>query len=185
MPRTLCHQTFIEQTMTHFKVASMRFSFTALLPTSEAQTSCKMQINQKAPVKQANQILINASPEQVWAVLTDINNWVSWNEKIIRADLVENLTLGAKFSWKVNGANIQSTLHTVKPNTTFGWSGSTFGGSAIHNWYLEPHDGGTLVKVEESMEGWLVSLFKTKMNKALEQDMQYWLEALKRESEKR
>jgi len=49
---------------------------------------------------------------------------------------------------------------------------------------LERNDGGTLVKVEESMEGWLIGLFKNKMNKALEKDMQYWLEVLKRESER-
>ncbi len=143
-----------------------------------------MQINQNAPVRQSNQILIQASPEKVWSVLTGINNWVNWNEKITRAQLEGAPVAGAKFSWKVNGANIRSTLHTVNPNNTFGWSGTTFGGSAIHNWYLESKNGATLVKVEESMEGWLVGLFKNKMNKDLQRDMLYWLEALKQESEK-
>ncbi|MDO8366957.1 MAG: hypothetical protein Q7T20_09185, partial [Saprospiraceae bacterium] len=59
---------------------------------------------------------------------------------------------------------IRLVLHTADTNRAFGWSGQTFGGSAIHNWYFEYKNGSTLVKVEESMEGWLIALFKKKMN---------------------
>jgi len=180
----LHHQTYIKFEMTNWKVSSTLFFTAALIVNNAAQTSSIMQINQNAPVKQSNQIQIQASPEKVWAVLADINHWPKWNEKITKAKLEAMLDVGAKFRWKINGAVINSTLHTVKPNSAIGWSGTTFGGSAIHNWYLERNDGGTLVKVEESMEGWLIGLFKNKMNKALEKDMQYWLEVLKRESEK-
>ena len=143
-----------------------------------------MKINEKAPVKQAKQIQIQADPEKVWAVLTDIDNWVNWNEKITQARTEGKPIKGGRFNWKVNGAKINSTLHTVEPYKVFGWSGTTFGGSAIHNWYLSANREGTLVKVEESMEGWLVGIFKSKMNKDLEKDMQFWLEMLKKESEK-
>lgn len=142
-----------------------------------------MQVNLKAPVFQANEILIQASPEHVWAVLADINQWPNWNPKISRASLEGQVEVGAKFQWKVNGASIRSVLHTVEPQKAFGWSGVTFGGSAIHNWYLESKNGHTLVKVEESMEGWLVALFKNKMNKDLAGDILFWLEQLKTRSE--
>lgn len=157
---------------------------TALLHKSKAQNLRKMNINQNAPVKQANQILIEASPERVWAVLTDINNWTKWNEKISKAQINDPLSKNTPFAWTVNGAKIKSILHTVEPYKILGWSGITFGGSAIHNWYLENQNGSTFVKVEESMEGWLVGLFKNKMNKNLAKDMLFWLERLKSESEK-
>lgn len=143
-----------------------------------------MEVNQNAPVLQNNQILIQATPEKVWAVLAGIDNWVKWNKHISKAQLQGDPVAGAGFTWKVNGASIRSVLHTSIPGKAFGWSGTTFGGSAIHNWHLQNTDGGTLVKVEESMEGWLVGLFKNKMNSDLERDMQYWLEALKKECEK-
>ncbi len=152
--------------------------------TGEAQLSGKMQINQNAPVQQSNQIFIQASPGQVWSVLTDINRWVHWHKKITRAQVGEKPAPGAKFQWTINGTKIKSVLHTVEPQRAFGWSGTTFGGSAIHNWYLESQHGGTLVKVEESMQGWLIALFKNKMNKDLAKDMHFWLEQLKGESEK-
>lgn len=143
-----------------------------------------MHINTNAPVLQRNEILIHATPAQVWSVLTDINRWVEWNEKISRAHIAGPVAVNAGFDWTVNGARIKSVLHTVQTDRAFGWSGTTFGGSAIHNWYLEQHRDGTLVKVEESMEGWLVGLFKNKMNRDLTRDMQYWLEALKNQSER-
>lgn len=143
----------------------------------------QLQINQHAPVKQAKQLFIRATPEKVWKVLTDINHWTKWNEKITQAELKGKLTAGATFRWKVNGAKINSVLHTVTPNQQFGWSGTTFGGSAIHNWYLESKDNGTLIRVEESMQGWLVGLFKNKLNRDLARDMQFWLEKMKSESE--
>lgn len=143
-----------------------------------------MNINAQAPVQQAKQILIAASPEKIWSVLTNVNNWVKWNKKITQARMEGPAIKGARFRWTVNGAKINSEFHTVEPFRTLGWSGTTFGGSAIHNWVLEPREDQTLVKVEESMEGWLIALFKTKMNRDLERDMEFWLEKLKLESEK-
>ncbi|CAN0402155.1 unnamed protein product, partial [Scytosiphon promiscuus] len=39
---------------------------------------------------------------------------------------------------------------------------------AIHNWTLSEKKGRTIVRVEESMEGILVTLFKNFFNKNLE-----------------
>lgn len=142
-----------------------------------------MQVNQNAPVVQSKELFIQANPEKVWAVLSNINQWTAWNHKISKATLEGALQVGAKFHWTINGAAIRSTVHTLEPYRVLGWSGVTFGATAIHNWYLEPRDGGTLVKVEESMEGWLIRLFSKKMNRDLAADMVYWLEVLKRESE--
>ncbi|MDX2250000.1 MAG: SRPBCC family protein [Bacteroidia bacterium] len=143
-----------------------------------------MKVNPQAPVFQEAKIQIQVSPEKVWFVLTQINNWSNWNSKITRSEISEKPAAGVKFRWTVNGAKIKSVLHTVETNKTFGWSGVTFGGSAIHNWYLESKNGGTQVSVEESMEGWLVALFKSKMNHDLKKDMVFWLERLKYECEK-
>ncbi|MEZ4772442.1 MAG: SRPBCC family protein [Bacteroidia bacterium] len=142
-----------------------------------------MKVNQQAPVFQEAQIQIQVSPEKVWSVLTNISNWTNWNPKITRSEMSEKPVVGAKFRWTVNGAKIKSVLHTVDIGKTFGWSGTTFGGSAIHNWHLESKNGGTQVRVEESMEGWLVALFKSKMNNDLKKDMVFWLEQLKHECE--
>jgi uncharacterized protein YndB with AHSA1/START domain len=148
-------------------------------------TTKKMHINPNAPVVQSNEIFIDATPERVWAVLTNISAWPQWYGRISRAHIDATPAQGVPFQWKINGAAIQSVLQVVVPHQTFGWSGVTFGGSAIHRWQLTPASGGTLVQVAESMDGWLIRLFKSKMNRDLAADMVRWLAALKEECENR
>ncbi|MDC6350061.1 SRPBCC family protein [Zeaxanthinibacter sp. PT1] len=150
----------------------------------KAQNQSQMTINQEAPVVQKNEITINAAPEKVWQVLTKIENWDEWNERIKKPKLQGNLQVGSIFTWKTNGSKIHSKIHSITPSKNFGWEGKTFGASAIHNWYLSPTENGTKVRVEESMEGWVINLMKKKMNQILRGDMCFWLEQLKQESEK-
>lgn len=154
-----------------------------MVSSTKAQIHVNMTINQEAPVVQSKEIIINAAPEKVWNVLTNIKAWGSWNTKINDIILNEELNAGAVFSWKINGSKIKSKIHTFKQNQVLGWTGKTFGATAIHNWYLEPTESGTKVMVEESLDGWILHLIKKKMNKQLADDMQYWLEQLKIESE--
>ena len=91
-------------------------------------------INNKAPVKCSKTILINASPEKVWSVLTNIDQWATWQTDITKPKLNGELKLNTTFDWKTGGVKIHSTLLTVEPFNHFGWTGKTFGMVAIHNW---------------------------------------------------
>lgn len=142
-----------------------------------------MTINQEAPVVQAKEIIINASPEKVWQTLINIQSWAEWNKRIKKTNLQDKIEVGSSFTWKTNGSKIKSKIHSFKPYKILGWQGKAFGASAIHNWYLEPTENGTKVSVEESMEGWIINLMKKKMNEKLADDMVYWLEQLKKECE--
>ncbi len=166
------------------KRASILFFLLAATLKLAAQNPSTMNINQEAPVVQKAEIFINASPEKVWQVLTAIQNWDTWNERIKDPQLEGNLNTGSTFTWRINGSKIKSTITSFTPNAILGWQGKAFGASAIHIWYLSPSENGTLVKVEESMEGWIIQLMKKKMNVKLHEDMVFWLEQLKRESEK-
>jgi len=141
-------------------------------------------INTNAPVKCSKTILINSNAEKVWSVLTDIDNWTTWNTEVTHVKLNETLKPETTFDWKTGGAKIHSTLHTVEPFKNFGWTGKTVGAYAIHNWTLSETNSVVKVSVEESMEGFLVSLFKKSFNKNLENGMQKWLDLLKQECEK-
>ncbi len=140
-------------------------------------------INHRAPVTCASSIVINASPERVWAMLTDINGWASWQNDIKNPTLIDGLVPGGTFVWTTGGVKIRSTLHTVEPNRALGWTGKAPGTFAIHNWILAAKDGGTLVSVEESMEGFLVRLFKNPFRRNLEKGMDTWLRLLKQACE--
>ncbi len=141
-------------------------------------------INNNAPAKCSKTIIINANVEKVWQVLTHIDNWTTWNTEISKAKLNGYLAAETDFDWKTGGAKIRSTLHTVEPFRSFGWTGKALGVFAIHNWTLNETNGATKVFVEESMEGILARLFKKSFNRNLESGMQKWLDFLKQECEK-
>lgn len=149
-----------------------------------AQNNSKMKsINNNAPVKCSKTIIINASSEKVWAVLTNIDKWATWQTDISSPKLNGDLKTATTFDWKTGGTTIHSTLHTVEPYKNFGWTGKTFGLFAIHNWTLTENNGQTTVAVDESMEGFLAKLFKKTFNKNLEKGMQNWLNLLKQKCE--
>ncbi len=159
-------------------------SLIAMSLYTKAQNQSKVTINQEAPVVQKNEIVINATPEKVWQILTNVESWDKWNERIVNPKLPDDLKVGSSFTWKTNGSKIKSRIHTLTQYKCFGWQGKAFGASAIHNWYIELTEKGTKVKVEESMDGGIIHLMKKKMNRKLADDMGYWLKRLKEESEK-
>jgi uncharacterized protein YndB with AHSA1/START domain len=141
-------------------------------------------INHNAPVKCSKTVTVNAGKEKVWAVLTDISNWPTWQTDISKSVLHGDLKPGRTFNWKSGGANILSTIHTAEPFSHFGWTGKSLGMFAVHNWTMREEDGRTTVSVEESMEGFIARLLRKSLNGSLENGMQNWLSLLKQECEK-
>ncbi|GAA4160799.1 hypothetical protein GCM10022217_25430 [Chryseobacterium ginsenosidimutans] len=142
-------------------------------------------INKEAPVKTYQEITINAPAQKVYQIMSDIDHWTDWYSDVEDPKLNGPFKKGSSFDWKSGGLTIHSTLHTVQPGHKIGWSGKAFGAFAIHNWSFTEHDGKTTVKVEESMEGWLVSLMNKTFQKGLENSLQIWLKNLKFKAEKK
>jgi hypothetical protein len=140
-------------------------------------------INKNAPVVGKNEILINAPLGKVFSKLTDIKNWINWRHSISKCNLIDPLAENSKFTWSSDGLNYKSTIHTIKENA-FGWTGTTIGAYAIHNWFFEEIEGKTLVKVEESLEGVFIKLMKKSMDKKLQKIIITDLTELKTECER-
>lgn len=50
------------------------------------------------------------------------------------------------------------------------------------SWYFTEQNGKTTIRVEESMEGWLVKTFKNIFQSSLDKSIDNWLQYLKTES---
>jgi hypothetical protein len=145
----------------------------------------KVSINKSAPVIAEGKIEIRKPVSVVWNVLTGISDWPSWQEAVSKADLRGPLAEDTVFLWKAGGLNFRSRIHTIIPETEFGWTGETFGAAAVHNWRFSPSQLGTLVEVEESLEGFMPALFKGMFQRNLNAAMKKQLEELKAEAERR
>ncbi len=127
-----------------------------------------MQINNDAVLKTSKEIEIYAPISAVWKIHADINAWENWHPDISFALLKGSLEAGSSFEWKFNGYKLKSTIMEVNENKILGWKGFGFGVFAIHVWEFTTLDNGnTLVSTTESMDGWLVKLFKGMMNRKL------------------
>lgn len=137
-----------------------------------------------APVYQKKCTIINATPERVWRILTDIDQWPKWMGNVRKAKINGPLLPDTTFKWHASGFSINSTIHIVEPFSNFGWSGRSMGIFAIHNWSLTSFDGATSVTVSESMQGLVARIFRKSLNRMLENDMIKSLEYLRIECEK-
>jgi len=142
-------------------------------------------INVLAPVKTKKSIIIQASPQKVWEIMSDVSRWATWQKDITNPKIKGPFQKGNSFTWETGGLNIKSTIHQAAPYKKIGWSGPAFGSFAIHNWSFTALPGGfTQVNVEESMEGWLVKLLQGKFQTTLDISLDKWLAALKLAAEK-
>lgn len=138
-----------------------------------------MEINVHAPLVARKQVFIQASPEAVWKIQSDINGWKDWQTDISKSQLDGALQPNAIFKWTSGGFVVTSTLQEVIPQQRLSWTGTAPGSRARHIWNFQPQEGGTLVTTEESMEGWLISLIKPFMPGFLDHSLEVWINNLK------
>jgi uncharacterized protein YndB with AHSA1/START domain len=144
-----------------------------------------MAVNKQAPVVGASEIEIAADPELVWDVLTAIDRWPSWNPQVKSMDLQGAVAEGSQFRWKAGPGTITSTIRRVEAPRLIAWTGKTLGIDAVHEYRLEPRDGKTLVRTEESYEGLVARLLRGSLQKTLDAALEEGLRHLKAEAEGR
>jgi len=137
------------------------------------------------PVRSKREIQIAAAPEVVWEVLTGFEQWPQWNPDVKTMSIDGPVEPGTEFRWKAGPGTIVSTLEQVDPPVYIRWRGRTLSVKAIHEWRLEPANGGTRVETDESFSGLLARLFRGSLQKTLDRSTESGLEQLKREAERR
>ena len=117
------------------------------------------------------EIEIDASPERVWAVVTDFAAYPEWNPFIrsISGELHE----GAKLEVRIEppgarATTFRPTVRAVEPSRELRWLGRMLPGlfDGEHSLRIEPLDGGRSRFVQsERFSGLLVGLFKGTLTK--------------------
>ena len=138
-----------------------------------------------APVKSTAEIDIAAPPQTVWEVLTRFDNWPNWNPDVKSMSFDGPLAPGSTFRWKAGPGTIVSKLDRVEPPRYISWHGKTLTIDAYHEWWLEPRDGGTHVRTEETFSGLLASILRGPLQKTLDKSFEAGVERLKTETERR
>jgi hypothetical protein len=142
-------------------------------------------VNQHASVVGVREIIIAADPQTVWDVLTAIERWPSWNPDVETVSLHGPLAVGTQFRWRSGPQKLISTILRLERPWLFAWSGKTRGARTTKVWRLDPQDGRTIVRTEESWEGLLPRLLPRLMQRTLDSAIGAELGHLKAEAEAR
>jgi hypothetical protein len=106
---------------------------------------------------------IDASPEQVWAVLTDLDSYREWNPLFVEASgkVAEGQRIRLRSKHPANGRlmTVRPRITAVLPGTELRWAAG-FPGliSGEHAFTLSPTDSGTRLVQSETFKGPLTTL---------------------------
>jgi len=156
------------------------FALAILLITAHLKAQeMNIDVDSSAGCFSKEEIIINSPVENVFKILSDINNWPAWQSDVTKDKLNGPIEPGVTFKWKAGGLKINSELHTVNPYSEIGWTGRIWWIKAVHNWSLSNDANGTKVIVEESLKGFGSSI----MQKSLIEGMRKNLLELKNKAE--
>jgi len=144
-----------------------------------------MDIDSEAPVIARAQVQIAADPETVWDVLSDFEQWPSWNSDVRSMSLRGPLEPGSTFEWKAGPGKIRSRLGEVDHPHKIAWTGVTLSIKAVDVFRIEARDSGTVVTEEESWSGLMARLFRSPLQRTLQKSIEQGLQSLKAAAETR
>ncbi|HET9672197.1 MAG TPA: SRPBCC family protein [Actinomycetota bacterium] len=144
-----------------------------------------MDADRSAPVFSEGSIDVAASPEVVWDTLADFERWPSWSPGVGSVSLEGPVAEGTTFRWKAGATRLVSVLGLVDRPRGIGWTGRAMGVRAIHVWRFAPIDGGSRVTMEESFDGPVAKLFRSRLRRRLDGTTAAGLRALKDTAEGR
>jgi uncharacterized membrane protein len=144
-----------------------------------------LSINASAPAVTRANVTVDAPADAVFAILSDIADWPSWQKSVSSVEVDGTVGLGTTFRWKSGRSRIVSTIELFEPPHAIGWRGRTVGIRAVHIWRFTPVGSATGVETEESWEGSLASALAPVMRRVLRQSVDAAVADLKREAERR
>ncbi len=130
-----------------------------------------IEVDSSANCFSKEEIVINSPVENVFKILSDINNWPAWQSSVTEAHINGSTEPGVEFKWKAGGLKIYSKLHTVNANSEIGWTGRIWWIKAVHNWYLSNENNETKVIVKESLNGIGSSLMQKSLIRGMKKNL--------------
>lgn len=107
-----------------------------------------------------SEVLINASPDRVWAVLTNGAEYDSWNSVIhsLEGELIEGNKVKFMFNQEEDKSyQITATVKEILPNELLNQKGGMPGIMTFnHRYIIEQTDGGTRMTIHEDYRGLMV-----------------------------
>ncbi|MCL4239938.1 MAG: SRPBCC family protein [Dehalococcoidia bacterium] len=131
-------------------------------------------------------IHINASPDRVWDVISDIDRWPEWTPSVLTVKKVTEGPLAHGTTARVHAKGTPESTWTVSeslPPKSFTWGTKVRGAATTAGHVIEPTDSGAKVTLSLEVRGIAATLFKPFLAKGISENLRLEAEGLKRQSE--
>ena len=158
------------------------------LPYSEAINWPERYLPAKAPFFVHNEIEINASPQVVWSILIQAEQWPGWYRGASNVK-VQNSNKGvlndnALFTWETMGLDFESAVKEFIAPSRLSWESRKKSIKGYHAWLIIPTEKGCKLITEESQHGWLTFFEKVFQPNKLRKLHDVWLNEIKIKAER-
>lgn len=129
---------------------------------------------------------INASPDQVWNILADVQHWPDWTPTVKSFEWAEgdSLAVGARARLDLDGAGMGTwTVSEVDQGRSFSWTNNTRGVHTVGGHIVEPREGGSRVTLILEQSGLMATLLKPLIARVSKRNLPIEAAGLKRASE--
>lgn len=137
------------------------------------------------PVNAHAEIDVRATDRQVWSVVADIAAWPTWNPAVRHAVFTADLEVGARFRFSRELGSMRGRLVEVDAPRTLAWSGRVLTIGQRQIWRIDPRGHGCHVTTAAAMHGLGARLFKGRLNRRLQGELDALVRLLKLEAETR
>lgn len=145
--------------------------------TLHADYAARGRVDDLAPTQAAGEIVIEAAPERVWAVLAEVEGWPS-----IRADISDvraegPAAPGVRFTWQAGANRLTSRFAVVEPGRRLTYTSVAPGTRVAHVYELAASGTGTSLRCRESLAAPILARFLS--SAALQVGVDSWLAGVK------
>jgi short-subunit dehydrogenase/uncharacterized protein YndB with AHSA1/START domain len=109
----------------------------------------------RPPIEVDNGIVIQASPERVWDLLTDVARWPQWYRacKWVTVDSTDSAGRAATFRWKAHPVVLRTSVTASERPHSFAFVADARGFHAVRAFTVRPaHDGSSTVVVSHETQ---------------------------------
>jgi carbon monoxide dehydrogenase subunit G len=153
------------------------------LDVLKEQYAKRGRLDREAPIVTARETLVDAPVAQVWKLISDPAGWPAFDPAVSDVHVEGPVSPDVEFTRRVGRTRIRAVFAVVEPEREITWVGRASGSKVVHrNLLRQAPGGGTTVVSEESMAGFLLTLFydTAKLDRVLDG----WLGGLKAASER-
>ena len=126
-----------------------------------------------------NKLQINATPEQIWELLIQAENWPDWYEGMTNVQVLDSkggmIMENGNLKFSTMGQDFEAVIREFEPYSRLGWETINKDLRAYHAWLIIPNENGCMVITDEVQIGKLAKLQKVFLPNKLRKLHDQWL----------